>query len=595
MFFDTQHYHGVIAKGLFANRIYIDAKNETYQKNAFKCDLKGAGFCSYDGLIGRIIGCILSLFARAAKVKIGSKTCYINTKSFVHHILRRKFHSFNPTQMHQNYLQHKKGLKYDLEIEKKIEAYFLKNVQGKESKDIWDLIESCLKEIRQSSPKKSLGVPLQVIKLTTEKKEEATSSLPVQEPRQAETTSKITASESTSSSQASSSSSTSLKLENFDLTALRNLNLESDVSESQSSFASEANDDDSSYSSSSVSSTDSSFDELLPDDDYSSMDYSSSDGSDEEMLLEEWIETDAFKSMCKNARLAITEHQLAAKKLEPNKNVLIGDVAKKSLRSETLQFQFSISAAQGKRKTMEDQYFLIEFPQAAFLGILDGHSGADVAHYASKVFKGEFLAVLNRKKGNVQEAFIYLTTKIQQKICSKEDSFACQGSTAVLCYMDKKAKLIYTATLGDCEAKIYSLNNDKINVTPLSCVRNWASEEDKQRALRLNPHLENKWANLDPKAMRILGSNASRALGDKVSKAVSQEPIVTVESLSKGDTIILACDGYWDYVDEYQAALLVKEYSENAPEKSLSHYLGDYALFKGKSDDNVTVIAVNVR
>lgn len=758
MFFVTQRYHGIVDKGILTNRIYINSSDRIENKSQLRKEFIklgriGAGFSTYDGILGKIIGYILSLFQKAVQIKIGGEISYVNTKSFVHHILRRRLYSADPEKMHLDYLKRKNGLAYDLEAERRVNAFFLKNVQGKKPKDIWDLIKACLKAAEQVSIKKTGSKPCLVTHQTCcvrkrsskpekilpqapqdapllgaapevhhdkerekEKLEQtseptssasfrspatpssaasvssaivsaipSSSSIPSDGSRSTETLSvKVNTAQQTetkapeelkSAAESNKSKRNSIKVidsgkqenlsknvilqnettivevdeiksqkdffEKLLLTVYPSVpnidNAESSSSSKDDSLENEPEMDNSeledlnqalscleNFDESSQSSSDhapsnsgsSSGTASESDNDYSTVDYSSeSDG--EEIDIEDMMEKDVFAEMCKNAQLALAKHKQEAKlktteevliqgnawdETNPDRNELlmldienVKRTVRSSLVSPSLKFRYSEYAAQGNRKSMEDQHFYVESPEkGVFFGVLDGHNGADVANYASKILEGEFFNVLDRKKGNVHDAFVYLTKKIQEKICSKEANFANQGSSAVFCYI--KDKLIYTATLGDSEAKIYYQDEkDNANVIPLSCVSNWASEEDKQRAIKTHPNLENAWKEVkDPKQMRVLGSNASRAFGDKISKAVSQDPIISVTPACEGHCIVVACDGYWDFVNEYQSSLLVKNYFDGKVQESLPQYLVNYALNEGKSDDNVTIIAVEI-
>lgn len=264
-------------------------------------------------------------------------------------------------------------------------------------------------------------------------------------------------------------------------------------------------------------------------------------------------------------------------------------------------------AAQGKRPKMEDAYFFVEIEQGFLTGVLDGHGGSEVAKYASKRLQKLFSKVLRRANGDVYKAFRWLIDGIQKEIFSIE-AWSEQGSTAVICFIDKELHLIYTATLGDSEAKVYRIQAEgTMSVIPLSCVRNWSSKTDAKRAsLALGqPGIATDWPTIEnskeiyfPLYYANMGLNVSRAFGDKFlsmwkgKPGVIHKPKITVHLIKPGDQLILACDGFWDFVSEYKAANVMAQFF-NQPE-TIANKLVSFALDMGHSTDNVTVLSVSV-
>jgi serine/threonine protein phosphatase PrpC len=174
----------------------------------------------------------------------------------------------------------------------------------------------------------------------------------------------------------------------------------------------------------------------------------------------------------------------------------------------------------------------------------------------------------------------------------------------LLCFIDKHSRLIYTATLGDSEAKIYRINDEGAIVIPLSCVRNWSSKRDAQRAANDlgEPDIAEIWPRIqDPKDLYFpfyrakKGLNVSRALGDQLVKqykgGMSHKAKITVHPIEPGDRLILACDGLWDYVTDNELVSLFNQF----PDKEMTgELLVGYALQVAKSMDNVTVVAVDI-
>ena len=172
-----------------------------------------------------------------------------------------------------------------------------------------------------------------------------------------------------------------------------------------------------------------------------------------------------------------------------------------------MRFEHVMYENQGKRTTMEDALFYLEInddqTDMVLTGILDGHGGDEVSRYAKKWFETKFPDELKKSQGNVHQAFEVSLNNIQNEII---DLKLKSGSTAVICFIDKKTNLIYTATLGDSEANIYRKIEEQLKSIPLSCVRDWGSKEDSARAAKAlgDPSIATRWPErLDPKTMHF--------------------------------------------------------------------------------------------
>lgn len=172
------------------------------------------------------------------------------------------------------------------------------------------------------------------------------------------------------------------------------------------------------------------------------------------------------------------------------------------------------------------------------------------------------------------------------------------GTTAVISFIDKNSGRIYTATLGDSEANIYRKIDKKVKSIPLSCVRDWSSKKEAKRAAAVtnDPAKATQWPKAkNPKTLRFpspnYGLNVSRAIGDvEFSKGVIHKAKVTVNQVQPGDRIVIACDGLKDFVPEKEIVDMVK----SNPGAGLAQKLVDHALGPKMSQDNVTVLVLNV-
>jgi serine/threonine protein phosphatase PrpC len=268
------------------------------------------------------------------------------------------------------------------------------------------------------------------------------------------------------------------------------------------------------------------------------------------------------------------------------------------------------SEKQGKRGAMEDAHFCIEDEKKILAGVFDGHTSGDVSKYVNEVFFAKFEAALVLSSGNVHEAFENVFDQIQKELDEKQKKGECKGgSTAVVTYVDKITNLVYTATLGDSEANVYRMFNEKMKSIPLSCVRDWSSQKDAKRIALYysDPQMAEIYPNQHPKSLRCgrvvsglvdlhYGVNVSRAFGDSQYRGSEQTPLViskpkiTVNRLQEGDTIVLACDGLKDHVPEKDIAKTIQRSGGEDTAKKLV----DSALYEFESTDNVTVVVIKI-
>lgn len=281
-----------------------------------------------------------------------------------------------------------------------------------------------------------------------------------------------------------------------------------------------------------------------------------------------------------------------------------------------LTLSHSFAEAIGVRDSMEDAHFYTQIPAGTLFGVLDGHAGQDVAAYAAKKFAKGFTQNLTKNLSDPYKAFNATFTALQEHILKRDgihkpDIWTMIGSTAVIAFVDRTNR-IFTATLGDSELNIYRKNAvGQWKSIPLSCVRDWSSPTDALRAsIALNkPELAKDWPAQAGKPRFPLpryGLNVSRALGDagltrwpidrkeedEIKPGIIHKPKITVNQLQLGDILIAACDGLKDYVPEREILDKLAEHEHSFEQTAQS--LVDYALGEKNSQDNVTVLAIQV-
>jgi serine/threonine protein phosphatase PrpC len=300
----------------------------------------------------------------------------------------------------------------------------------------------------------------------------------------------------------------------------------------------------------------------------------------------------SMKKMWKNMCKATNEHN-------KKENVYIqGEASLErvlSASAEPLSFKADIAIAQGVRPSMEDDHFVFETADEVLTAVFDGHGGDQVAKYASSQFQEIFFDVLDAKEGCVHQTFEAVLHEIQDAI-AKQSEWNKIGSTVVVCYIDKKTGLIYTATVGDSEANLYRKGeSDTLQSIPLSCIRDWSSQKDAHRVClaKKDIWIDRDWiGHPQPKHLRYphgdSGLNVSRSLGDmQYHPVVIHKPKITVNRVRSGDLLVLACDGLKDYVSEKE---IIEQLMQKNTTSTLSEQLVLYALTNKKSKDNITVI-----
>lgn len=320
-----------------------------------------------------------------------------------------------------------------------------------------------------------------------------------------------------------------------------------------------------------------------------------------EIVFEKTI-TKMFKNMCKAAK----EHLDKAKNEEVDAYApyLLAvpplDAIRKRLPVEKMVFKISHAHDQGTRAKMEDASFFLDSEGSFLAGVFDGHGGKKVAEFTCLEFQARFSQTLIESEGIVHRAFEKLFYDIQQSI-GEYPKWRGKGTTAVFSYVDKATNFIYTATLGDSEAKIYRKIRGDLKSIPLSVVRDWGCEKEATRAaIGLgNPNLFDVFIEeKDSKNNRVNRLNVSRALGDTARTGTKEKPLVihkpkiTINILQPGDTVLWACDGLWDKVHENE---IVDQLNHEDPNLSTAKALVDYSVKIKKGNDNVSIVALQIK
>ena len=314
--------------------------------------------------------------------------------------------------------------------------------------------------------------------------------------------------------------------------------------------------------------------------------------------------------MLKNLEKAIHEHQKRGDGyITPEDFLLAAGPVKapldyKCFRSEDI----------GKnRARMEDVHFVQRIEEGTILGVLDGHAGNDVAKFVREICLIRFPGVIRQCGADLFLAMRMINAVINEEI--NKNVSLLGGCAAVISFIENATSMIYTATLGDCEANIYRVVRRKMRSIPLSPIRDWSYPKEAQRAADFHrmPNIAQIWPRSYPKSLYSnlfhLGVNVSRAFGDNRFGGTFDKPLVihkakiTMAQLMPGDILILACDGLKDYLTEPEIIKEIQHPSSNniklsrrLIEKAKSNMPKEFYHNGEKKGvgygDNITVIAL---
>ncbi len=326
--------------------------------------------------------------------------------------------------------------------------------------------------------------------------------------------------------------------------------------------------------------------------------------------------------MEKNLLKALEEHfhsPITTFRRENNVYCSEDDLILKGRVSYPISLQCTDAAAQSFRPGMEDAHFVLQTDQGTLLAIFDGHSsdgssGGNLARFVAEYFQNNFFLKLSKNKGNIHQTFEEMIHEVHTQVTSEGGLGLSAGCTAALCYVTPEGKA-YTATLGDSEFYVYRQEK----VIPLSCVRDFGSRHDAERAAealgmrtedfisRSPTSKELRFPLYDQKGIQIrrAGINVSRSIGDKHAnfhaktgsrdlEPLSHKPKITQFQLEPKDMIVGGCDGVWDFLTQRKILSVIQT---ARPEDCLAEQIKKQSLVKHqkRSCDNVSVITAEVR
>lgn len=274
--------------------------------------------------------------------------------------------------------------------------------------------------------------------------------------------------------------------------------------------------------------------------------------------------------------------------------------AKDTACCQNATFKVGSSCMQGWRVKMEDAHTHIlslpDDPGTAFFAVFDGHGGAKVAEYAGRHLHKYVTARDEYKEGDVAEALRQAFLEIDEAMLTEESLREEQaGCTAVT--MVVKDNTVWCANVGDSRAVASVMGVPE----PLSLDHKPNNEIEFNRITAAGGFVEYN---------RVNGNLAlSRALGDYVfkrnEKKGPQEQMVTafpdIEQRRFGmdwEFIVMACDGIWDVMTNYEVVEYVRQNiaegvePEEICENLMMKCLAPDCQMAGLGCDNMTVVII---
>jgi serine/threonine protein phosphatase PrpC len=216
-------------------------------------------------------------------------------------------------------------------------------------------------------------------------------------------------------------------------------------------------------------------------------------------------------------------------------------------------FDYGHTSLQNTRETNEDSETIIcknGWSNLSFFGVYDGHGGNISSLFASQ-YLHKFLFEALEHTDNFQEALEEAHQKTNDSLYTLGTT---SGSTTSVAIVDQQQRKIYAGNVGDSRVllvrkngKIYQMTRDHSSI-----FAGGESSLEIREMLKDIATIKSLGAILDEgyimEPTLNNGINMTRSLGDFYIPGMKENsvPHMTSHSYSRGDILILACDGVWD-------------------------------------------------
>ena len=252
---------------------------------------------------------------------------------------------------------------------------------------------------------------------------------------------------------------------------------------------------------------------------------------------------------------------------------------------------WGLSERQGRRPEMEDDAFQSTLqlgqvvPQAQLFGIFDGHCGPHAAQLAARQMGGAFKTCFERLSSTItvldkliEQAFFVSFDALDKVIRTK---YKADGATALSALVTNDE--VYLSWIGDSRGLVVD-SNGKIKCSTTDHkpdspreLKRYSSTSVLSKQYRIRHKKGNEYYRWeiygqdfrlgeDEKVLycgpwRLGPLSISRALGDREVKRgqplIISEPETIKTAIEVNDIIVLACDGVWDVLTNYEVASFV--------------------------------------
>lgn len=284
------------------------------------------------------------------------------------------------------------------------------------------------------------------------------------------------------------------------------------------------------------------------------------------------------------------------------------------------------AAIQGLRAHFEDKHIITTMKglaDHAFVAVLDGHAGTLTAEHAAEHLASilqetkqwkKYVALSESARATSQDlvsqalvqAFLDMDDSLRKILVTDSNVVHNESGSAVICALISPSH-IYCANLGDCRCVLAS----KGDVVAMSADHKPSLYEEEKRIQQAGGFVQFDRVNGMLAMSRALGDFTYK-MNDKLSASkqlVIAYPDISVRSRSPDSdmVLILACDGVWDVVSNYEAANFVtyplekqntvesstgiELVSDKLSAQDLAESLVDWAL-KRESTDNISAVVV---
>ncbi|RMZ99273.1 phosphatase [Brachionus plicatilis] len=276
----------------------------------------------------------------------------------------------------------------------------------------------------------------------------------------------------------------------------------------------------------------------------------------------------------------------------------------KNSKNKTIFYEYGLK---NKRRTMEDRTSILENIDvltnfcssnsqyeanskklSSIFAVYDGHCGSDCVQYVSTHLPFSIMQDFQSSEPNINQiikkSFSSINEKFKYKAINESLKSGCTACVAII--SEEKATENQSLTVAWCgDSQFFLVKNGQIKF--LSPIHRPEIESEKIRI-----ESSGGTVSYEMNTWRVNGSlSVSRSFGDVQyqSFGITSEPdVVHFDLDGSEDYFILACDGFWESVND---KLLTKLIYENRNCNNIAEFLVMYAKEHG-STDNISLIFV---